>query len=288
MKLPDQTNDDSAAESSSEVEAVVASAREHFATAFPNPRREGCPAAGVIQTVVESERVPNDALQAHLFNCSECFNEYRTAVQTWRMEKQRAAKLGRRSAWELFGNWRTLVSAAAAALVLLSAGLWFGRASSPQSNQVRSQPTPMAPVVAESKQPESIGTTSPTPSVAEPQSHISQESLLAVKIDLNDTRSLGAQRRGGGEAGSPILLRRARLRLLLTLRENSPAGSYRVSLFENGRKCDAAVARSFDGKTLQIMLDLRRVAGSQARLSIQRANQPDVAPDEYSVVIERP
>lgn len=280
MRLLHRTTDRSSVEPCSESEAFVASAQEHFANAFPNPQREGCPAAGVIQTIVKSERLPDDALQAHLFGCSECFNRYRSAVRIWQMEKQRAARLGRHSIWEMFWNWRVPVGIAATAL-LLSASLWLGRTSSPQPNQLDFQPTPLASLVAKGPQPEPVGATSPTP--AKPALPNAQPPLLAVKVDLNEYRSLGAQQRNSNEADSPVTLHRARLRLRLTLRENSPAGNYRISVLENGRLRATASARSRDGNTLPIVLDLRHVVGPQARLRIERAGQNDVAPDEYQV-----
>lgn len=288
MKLLHRTNDRSPDERLSDAEAFVASAQEHFASAFPNPQREGCPAPRVIQAVVRAERFPDDTLQAHLFGCSECFNEYRAFVRTWRVEKELTADTasGWRSVLGVLWNWRILAGATATAL-LLSAGWLFWRTSAPQSDQVRSQPNPTASVVAENIQPEPVGITAPTPSETERRSS-DKETLMATNRNLNEYRSLGSQRRGGNEAETPIQLPRAHVQLLLTLRENSPAGSYRVSLFEAGRKRDAVIARSRNGRTLQVVLDLRRVVGTQARLSIERTNQPDFAPDEYSLVIERP
>lgn len=284
MKLFNRTNEDSP-----EVEAFVASAQQHFTSAFPNPQREGCPAPGVIQTVVKSERVPDDTLQTHLFGCSECFKEYQDVVRTWQAEKERTVDVA--SDWlsglAVLWNWRTLAGATATILLLLSVGLWFWRGSAPQSDQVRSQPTPTASVVAESVQPEPVGTASPTALASQMQPTEPKENLLAIKIDLNEFRSLGSQRRGSSEAESPITLPRVRGRLLLTLRENSPAGNYRVSLFEAGRKRDAVIARSRNGRTLQVVLDLRRVVGAEARLSIERISQPDFAPDEYRLVIKQ-
>ncbi len=287
MKLLHRTKDRSSEEISPEADAFIASAQDHFAHAFPNPGRAGCPGDGAIQAVVQSEQVPSDVLQAHLFGCSECFNEYRTAVRAWREQKKPAADLDWRAIWGTFWNWRTLAGATTA-LLLLSAGLWVWFASSPQSNQVRSQPSLAASVVAENIQPEPAGTISPTPLAGTRQSSVNKGSLLALNRDLNDYRSLGSQRRGGGEAESPIPLPRAYIRLLLTLPENSPAGSYRVSLLEDGRTRDAVTARSRNRQTLQIILDLRRVVGSQARLSIERAGQSDVSPLEYNVEITRP
>lgn len=285
-------NDNSPLNRHADTEELIAAAQRHFAGDYLNPQRAGCPVPGTLQAIVRAERLPDDELQHHLFGCSECFNEYRTVVRTWQAEKEHAVDVasGWLSGLAVLWNWRILAGVTAAALLLLSVGLWFWRASAPQSDQVRSQPTPTASVVAENiqiGQPEPVGTTSPTPSEAGRQPS-GKENLLAIEIDLNDYRSLGSQRRGGSEAESPIPLPRAHKRLLLTLRENSPAGSYRVSLFEGERKRDAFIARSSNGKTLQVVLDLRRVVGAEARLSIERINQPDFAPDEYRLVIKQP
>jgi len=273
-----------------ETEALITAAQEHFATDFPNPRRSGCPAPGVIQTIVQAERLPDDELLAHLFGCSECFNEYQAFIRTWRAERELTANAvsGWRSALGVLWNWRILAGATATALLLLSAGLLSWRTSAPQSDQVRSQPIPTASVVAKNIQPEPVSTTPPNPSGNAQQPSVPKESLLPINLDLNDYRSLGSQRRGGGEAEPPIPLPRVRAQLLLTLPENSPAGNYRVSLFEGGRKRDAAVERSRNGQTLQIILDFRRVVGSQARLIIERASQPDIAPEDYEIRIIRP
>src|SRR5262245_12853694 len=52
-------------------------ARRYYATRFPNPQRLGCPAPGEIIKVVRSGQAPDQALREHLFECSECFGEYR-------------------------------------------------------------------------------------------------------------------------------------------------------------------------------------------------------------------
>ncbi len=55
-------------------------ARRYYTTRFPNPQRLGCPPAGEIVKVVSQRQVPDQALREHLFQCSECFGEYRQAL----------------------------------------------------------------------------------------------------------------------------------------------------------------------------------------------------------------
>ncbi len=80
---------------------LSAIAQHYFATRFINPQRHGCPAPGMLQTLVRSAQLPDDELHAHLFRCSECFSEYRAAVLAHR-EAQTPA-----SWWHalLAGSW---------------------------------------------------------------------------------------------------------------------------------------------------------------------------------------
>jgi hypothetical protein len=61
-------------------EELASLARRYYAARFPNPRRLGCPPSSEIIKVVGQRQAPDQALREHLFECSECFGEYRQAL----------------------------------------------------------------------------------------------------------------------------------------------------------------------------------------------------------------
>src|SRR5882672_3689180 len=63
-----------------DAEELVSLARRYYAASFPNPHRLGCPPPGEIIKVVGQRKAPDQALREHLFECSECFGEYRNEL----------------------------------------------------------------------------------------------------------------------------------------------------------------------------------------------------------------
>lgn len=63
-----------------DAENLVTLAREYYAERFPNPQRLGCPPPGEVIKVVKQRQIPDQALRGHLFECSECFSEYRQSL----------------------------------------------------------------------------------------------------------------------------------------------------------------------------------------------------------------
>jgi hypothetical protein len=103
-----------------DAEELASLARRYYATRFPNPRRIGCPPPGEIIKVVSERQAPDQALREHIFECSECFGEYRQA-----MAQRRSAP--NETAWR---NRLLLIvglklSATAAALVILILSSFF-------------------------------------------------------------------------------------------------------------------------------------------------------------------
>ena len=88
-------------------EKLIFAAQKHFANAFPNERRVGCPAPEVILSA-RADRPPGDELLEHLFRCSECFNGYSAAMRDHYRQTAAAAVLPRRRA--LTGRSRVVVS----------------------------------------------------------------------------------------------------------------------------------------------------------------------------------
>jgi hypothetical protein len=63
-----------------DVEELASLARRYYGARFPNPERLGCPPPGEIIKVVRQRQIPDEALREHLFECSECFGEYRQSL----------------------------------------------------------------------------------------------------------------------------------------------------------------------------------------------------------------
>jgi hypothetical protein len=57
-------------------EELTSLASRYYTRRFPNPRRLGCPPLSEIIKLVSERQAPGQALREHLFECSECFNEY--------------------------------------------------------------------------------------------------------------------------------------------------------------------------------------------------------------------
>lgn len=277
------TDDNSPLNRHADTEDLIAAAQRHFASDFPNPQRAGCPASGKLQAIVLAERLPDDALQQHLFGCSECFNEYRVAVLEQRQTN--ATKIGWREKLAVWlWEWRTPLLTGLGALLLLAIGfsLWQNRRPAKHSTtEIASSGSP-TPSPMRSEETAALPETSSTPEA---------DRLLAVRLDLNDVYSLGEQNRGGANdaASKPIRLQAAHLSLTLGMRDDSPAGDYRIQVLDSRgqlvTKTAQARVRYREGKPLLFNLDLRGARKALATLRIERVNQQDIPPEDYQAEI---
>ena len=285
---PTQTNVPLTPEDLDSPEKLIFVAQKHFSTAFPNERREECPAPGVI-LAARPDRPPGDELLAHLFRCSECFNEYTAAMRDhYRQPASDAAADRLTKLMRALSRWRLPLLAGAAASLLLAARLFIQRrhqTESPQLSQTRSQPAPVAsaenPLTPVPPAPTAVQPTDPTqekPPAAE---------LTAINLNLNRYRSLGDTVRGVSrrEEEKKINLPPLRALLKLRLRRGSEAGLYRISVVDpNGNRLTGARARSRNGKSLDAVLDLRRAARTAHRLRVERGDDLN----EYLIEIAKP
>jgi hypothetical protein len=270
-------------------EKLILIARKHFATGFPNERRAGCPALGVIRAA-RADQPPGDELRDHLFRCSECFNEYSAAIQDYYQQAGSATAAGnwRTKLLDALSRWRLPLLASAAASLLLAAGLFIQRrhqTESLQSSYTRSQPAPVAsagnpltpvPPAPNARQTPDSGLETPRPAES-----------LAINLDLNRYKSLGDTFRGGSlrEEERKIKLPPRRALLKLRLRQGSEAGRYRVSVVDPySNRLIETTARSRDGKSLNAFLDLRRAAQMAHRLRVERGDDLN----EYLIDIAKP
>jgi hypothetical protein len=173
-------------------------------------------------------------------------------------------------------KWRLPMLAGAAASLLLAANLFIQKrrqTESPQSIEVRSQPAPVASaeIPLTPAPPASNAGQPPDPTQEKPR----PAELVAINLNLNRNRALGDITRGGSrrEEEKKIKLPPLRALLKLRLRRGSEAGLYRISVVDpNGNRLTGASARSRNGKSLGVVLDLRRAARTAHRLRVERGD----------------
>lgn len=300
-----------------DAEGLTSLARRYYTTRFPNPQRLGCPPPGEIIEVVGRRQVPDQALREHLFECSECFGEYRQALAqcrpapdevTWR---KRLASIG-----------ALKLSAAAMALLVLSSPFFFDRLIrrklAPEAGQTASSTTSGARAGgAGESAPNQTATTSVAAisegNLAMDMARKSSVNLRpggpgaeTIDVDLDNyqvfRRSLKdglaaakerpSVREGAKTPGEPvgelpgekiISLSATRANLVLRLPETGAPGKYNVSLIDAfGRPLLSNSATSSDGVKLRMTLDLRRVPRKKYRLRLWRNGE---APAFYDVII---
>jgi hypothetical protein len=296
-----------------DAEELTSLARRYYTTRFPNPQRLDCPPPGEIIKVVGRRRVPDQVLREHLFECSECFGEYRQALAqcrpapdevTWR---KRLASIG-----------ALKLSAAALTLLVLSTPFFFDRL-------IRRQPAPEAGQTASSTPSGGAGGSAPNQTATPLVAANSEESRAmdmarksssilrtgrpraeTIDVDLDNyqvfRRSMRdgltaanekpSVREGAKTPGEPdgeppgeklISLPATHANLVLRLPETGAPGKYNVSLIDAfGRPLLSNSASSSDGVKLRMTLDLRRIPRKKYRLRVWRKGE---APAFYDVNI---
>jgi hypothetical protein len=279
---------------SGEPEALIAFAQNYFGADFSNPERVGCPSPLALRSLARSGELPDDELCAHLFGCSECFNEYRAALEAGRADAPAIAVSG-------WARWREQLSAAfslkpvfAAGIIILitvSTAVWLAwrETGKPEAPSV-ARLEPESPGASPDKlsTTETSATSAPLPATTPPRTarRPSPEPIAQVRVKLAEHRALRDVAATGGGERKPIELPAARARLVIELPADSLKGSYLVGV------ADADVAhlvisktRSLDGKSLIVTLNLRRLSKKASFLSVGR---PGKAPYIYPVVIGNP
>jgi hypothetical protein len=301
-----------------DVEELASHARRYYAARFPNPQRLGCPPPGEINKVVRGSQAPDEALREHLFECSECFGEYRQALA------QRGPAPDE-SAWR---EWLISVivskrsALALAPVILILSSFLFYRLVLRKPASDAGQITPSAPsadrageggeaatnpvaAVAIATIPNSAGN-SRAIARAWKSSGISKPGAETIDVDLDNYQVFRRSQREGltssseaesgtGGAKSPggpneatagekvISLPATRASLVLQLPETGAPGKYNVSLINAfGRPLLSNTAFSPDGVKLRVTLDLRRVPAKKYRLRLWRNGE---APAFYDIVI---
>jgi len=301
-----------------DAEGLASLARRYYAARFPNPQRLGCPPPGEIIKIVGNRQAPDEALSEHLFECSECFGEYRQALAQSRPAPDEAAWMKR-----LVPIFISKRSALAPVILILSSlslifiGISILRMSAPEAGQTASSTpsdsraggpgestsNPAAVAIATIPKPTGnggaiagswklLGIPAPVAETIEVDLENYQvfrrsqmERLTPASEELSERG--GAKLSGEPDEAQPgekvFSLPATRASLILRLPETGVHGKYNVSLINAfGQTLLSNSAFSHDGAKLQVTLDLRRVSPKKCRLRLWRNGE---APAFYDVII---
>jgi hypothetical protein len=292
---------------------MIVFAQEYFASDFPNPERLGCPVSGTLGALARAGKQPGAELRAHLFGCSECFQEFRTAllahanpppIVSWR-DKLRGAFTLRPA---------PVVAGALSLLLLVFAGIYLRQTfrettapgvvgdeparvkASPEDDATNSSTAPATPEAspthaAQQARPANLPLPGPTPPRRRPPPPLSprenRRELLVIntiKIDLEGYTALRDADNVVGREEIAIKLPRSLIRLVLALPEGSVKGSYSLSIVDSsGKVLVVTKAHSTDGKTLTATLNARKLTPQKYRLRLSREGE---SPGHYTVTVD--
>ena len=303
-----------------DAEELASLARRYYAARFPNPHRLGCPPPGEINKVVMSRQAPDEALREHLFECSECFGEYRNALAQCRPATDESA-WGKRLVL-IFASKRSTTALAPVILILSSLSLIFigililqniapkagqmassapsdsraggtGEATwNPAAVAIATIPTPIDNGRATAGSGKLLGISAPAAETID----VDLDNYQVFRRSQMERLTPASEETSGREnAKSPvepdeaspgekvITLPATRVSLVLRLPETGVPGKYTVSLINAfGQPLLSNSAFSPDGAKLQVTLDLRRVSPKMYRLRLWRNGE---APAFYDVII---
>lgn len=275
-----------------EPDELIEFAREYFAADFPNPDRGSCPDRATLDSLARSGSLPDDELRAHLFGCSNCFSEYRTALAE---RPQISPVVSQKPSWQdrWRGVWTSFIpslrpslawTSAIALVIALSVWVaWRKGTDAPPQNVVQHSsqrdvsPSATAPSVP-APMPQNdriIEPPVPRPHLDKKQRIVEPAVEATVSIDLNELVAMRGVSDSSRLGSKVIMLSPVRTRLKLRLPEGSLAGRYTVSLVDKDeRAITFKEASSPDGRTLVATLDFKDINNNGLRLKIQRQSEP--------------
>ncbi|MBI3652630.1 MAG: hypothetical protein HY231_16535 [Acidobacteria bacterium] len=285
---------------SASITDLLAAGREFYARRFPNPERAGCPSPLQLQGLAMATTLPDQQVRDHLFQCSECFNEYREA-RAWRpsLIPEQPATLRQRlktlRVWQPAWAWATALLVLGAAIGI--AVLWQGRdhaykqklvAKQNQSSSSEATSTPAEPPAPTSPLPVTAAEHA-APHVAPPAPRKPYETAkseaLFKRINLDSETSYRSATIPDNDEGRGAKFRPALYRLQILLPVGSQRGIYKIKLCDVfNQPIRKAVAVASDGKRIETKFDLRQLANHSYYLRIGRQ---DETPYFYKIVINR-
>ena len=257
-------------------EEFVSLARDYFSNEFQTHVGEDCPSYIEIQNVIKSGTLPPDSLREHLFACSVCFVTYRELLQKERQVKNARAPIWHKAAWLLAVRRPLIVTAMVLMALAIAAVIYFTL-------------RPRQEIITSVNQTSESVPANPTPSVSPSTSQANapkqsvEEVTSVAQVDLQSY----SLRRGTepGQEQTPLEVRQGTTRFAITLPQNSPAGSYSVSVVDAfGNAIQSRTAHSSDGANLTTTLNLSKVRKENYRLCVSRLDEP---PNCYPILITK-
>lgn len=257
-------------------EELVSLAQQYFSHEFRNASR-GCPSPAAMAKQIESGELPDDALRQHLMACSSCFVTYRECLQESRDMQPITVPLRRRIAVLLRNPWmRVLVPSLPVLLLAVVAVVFYLRPNTTQQNVTHVN----SPVEVVNANANAVTTTSPSPVQVDSPTQLDRGTHVA-RVDL---RNYSPQR--GSETGqepAPLQIEQKPTAFTITLPEDSPPGTYSVSILDAfGKQIRTRTSYSADGKKLTATLNLDNLRSRNYRLCVSRSDEP---PNCYPIVI---
>jgi hypothetical protein len=255
-------------------EDLVSLAQEYFSHEFPSSGHV-CPSLGEIVQVIESGKLPDDALRGHLLTCSRCFVTYKERLQESR-DMQPVVPVRQHLFEFTHYPWlRILVPSLPILLIAAIAVIYFR----PRNTQEKATSINQ-PVEVVNANTNVVTDASPSPERIAPWKNTERATHVA-RVDL---RNYSPQRGNiGGPEPPPRQIEQKPTAFTITLPERSPTGPYSVSIVDAfGKTIKTRRSYSVDGKRLTTTLNLSNLKSQKYRLCVSRSDEP---PNCYPVVI---
>ena len=258
-------------------EELVSLAQEYFSHDFPQSGGD-CLSPGEIAKIIESGKLPEEALRTHLLTCSRCFVTYRECLQRSRVSQAIGNRLWLRISELLRNPWRRILVPTLPVLLLALLAVVYFRAKNPHENRT------LVDSPAEVVKPNAnVQTTASPASVQIDSSHQIERATHVARVDLRTYST----RRGNepSEEQPPLQIEPKQTAFTIMLPEGSPPGTYSVSIRDAfGKAIKTRTSHSVDGKRLTATLNLDNLRNQKYRLCVSRSDEP---PNCYPVVITK-
>jgi hypothetical protein len=255
-------------ESAQPEDHLIGAAAEYFSRSFPNPRREGCLHTDRLRALASSADPVGRDVRTHLFQCSECFIEFRRE----RLAVASAADSATTPAMPATRRVRVRRMVTVAASMVVGAGLglalWRGYVRT-ASQKPASGGTPSASLAATN-----LTTT-----------HPATELPAVVTIQLQPSSLRRGPSASLESSVPPVAIRPRPLRVEIELPDGYPDGVYLVAIVDPFDEALIEVTVPAVGRSIVALVDATGLASGRRFVRIQRSGQP---PDYVPVVVDRP